>query len=91
MTHERNHQTGRRLDLSTRFDVAMRGVLGIGSDLNALDDAELAEYAKWIAFYKRIRNAVQNGVCHRLQRLEVGRLGAEKANRACTFPARSRV
>jgi len=70
VTHERNHQTGRRLELSTRFDVAMRGVLGIGSDLNALDDAELGEYAKWIAFYKRIRNVVQNGVCHRLQRLE---------------------
>ena len=70
VTHERNHQTGRRLELSTRFDVAMRGVLGIGSDLNALDDEELAEYAAWIAFYKRIRNAVQNGVCHRLQRLE---------------------
>jgi alpha-galactosidase len=70
VTHERNHQTGRRLELSTRFDVAMRGALGIGSDLNALDDAELAEYAKWIGFYKRIRNVVQNGVCHRLQRLE---------------------
>ncbi|MGH7292539.1 MAG: glycoside hydrolase family 36 protein, partial [Myxococcota bacterium] len=70
VTHERNHQTGRRLELSTRFDVAMRGVLGIGSDLSALDDAELAEYAKWIAFYKRIRPVVQNGVCHRLQRLE---------------------
>ncbi len=70
VTHERNHQTGRRLELSTRFDVAMRGVLGIGSDLNALDEAELAEYANWIAFYKRIRNVVQNGVCHRLQRLE---------------------
>ncbi|MEX2206000.1 MAG: alpha-galactosidase [Myxococcota bacterium] len=67
VTHERNHQTGRRLELSTRFDVAMRGVLGIGSDLNALDTLELAEYAKWIAFYKRIRNVVQNGVCHRLQ------------------------
>ena len=70
VTHERNHQTGRRLELSTRFDVAMRGALGIGSDLSALDDAELDEYAKWIAFYKRIRNTVQNGVCHRLQRLE---------------------
>ncbi len=68
VTHERNHQTGRRLELATRFDVAMRGVLGIGSDLAALDDAELAEYAKWIAFYKRIRHVVQGGVQHRLQR-----------------------
>jgi alpha-galactosidase len=67
VTHERNHQTGLRHALHTRFDVAMRGVLGIGSDLSALDEAELAEYAKWIAFYKRIRNVVQNGALHRLQ------------------------
>jgi alpha-galactosidase len=67
VTHERNHQTGLRHALSTRFDVAMRGVLGIGSDLSALDDAELAEYARWIAFYKRIRPVVQNGALYRLQ------------------------
>jgi alpha-galactosidase len=70
VTHERNHQTGQSHALSTRFDVAMRGVLGIGSDLSALDEAELGEYAKFIAFYKRIRATVQNGVCHRLQRVD---------------------
>ncbi len=66
VTHERNHQTGRRLPLGLRFDVAMRGVLGIGSDLGALDDAELADYARWIAFYKRIRHVVQQGDLYRL-------------------------
>ncbi len=66
VTHERNHQTGRRLPLGLRFDVAMRGVLGIGSDLGALDDAELADYARWIAFYKRIRPVVQHGELYRL-------------------------
>jgi alpha-galactosidase len=66
VTHERNHQTGRRLPLGLRFDVAMRGVLGIGSDLGALDDAELADYKRWIAFYKRIRHVVQQGDLYRL-------------------------
>ena len=70
VTHERNHQTGRTSLLSTRFDVAMRGALGIGSSLNQLDDQELAEYAAYIAFYKRIRPVVQGGDLYRLQRLE---------------------
>ena len=70
VTHEKNHQTGRVLDLATRFDVAMRGVLGIGSNLNALSEAELAEYASYIAFYKRFRHVVQNGDLYRLERLE---------------------
>ena len=70
VTHAQNHQTGRITPLSLRFDVAMRGALGIGSSLNQLDDAELAEYAKYIAFYKRIRHVVQEGRAYRLERLE---------------------
>ena len=70
VTHEHNHQTGRVLPLGLRFDVAMRGVLGIGSSLNELGEAELAEYARYIAFYKRIRHIVQEGVQYRLERLE---------------------
>jgi len=70
VTHAHNHQTGRISPLSIRFDVAMRGALGLGSSLNELDDAELAEYASYIAFYKRIRPVVQNGDLYRLQRLE---------------------
>ena len=69
VTHEKNHQTGRVLDLSTRFDVAMRGALGIGSDLNALSDDELKEYAGYIAFYKRFRHVVQDGDLYRLETL----------------------
>jgi alpha-galactosidase len=68
--HTHNHQTGRISPLSLRFDVAMRGALGIGSSLNELDDAELAEYASYIAFYKRIRHIVLEGDLYRLQRLE---------------------
>jgi alpha-galactosidase len=70
VTHTRNHQTGRILPLSLRFDVAMRGGLGIGSNLNELNEAELAEYARYIAFYKRLRHVVQGGQLYRLQRLE---------------------
>lgn len=70
VTHEKNHQTGRFHELSTRFDVAMRGALGIGASLNALDEAELKEYASYIAFYKRIRHIVQGGELYRLERLE---------------------
>lgn len=72
VTHERNHQTQRRLPPALRFHVAMRGALGIGSDLGELDEAELDEYARWIAFYKRIRPIVQHGDLYRLQRLERG-------------------
>ncbi|MAT95658.1 MAG: alpha-galactosidase [Anaerolineaceae bacterium] len=70
VTHEKNHQTGRFHELSTRFDVAMRGALGIGASLNALSDDELKEYASYIAFYKRIRHIVQGGDLYRLERLE---------------------
>jgi alpha-galactosidase len=70
VTHATNLQTGRVSSLGLRFDVSMRGGLGIGSNLNELDDAELAEYASYIAFYKRIRHIVQGGRLYRLQRLE---------------------
>ncbi len=70
VTHATNLQTGRVGPLSLRFDVSMRGGLGIGSNLNELDAAELAEYASYIAFYKRIRHVVQGGRLYRLQRLE---------------------
>ena len=70
VTHARNHQTGRISPLSLRFDVAMRGALGIGASLNELDETELTEYASYIAFYKRIRHIIQEGDLYRLQRLE---------------------
>lgn len=70
VTHAHNHQTGRITPLGLRFDVAMRGALGIGSSLNELTEAELQEYAGYIAFYKRIRPVVQEGHLYRLQRLE---------------------
>lgn len=70
VTHERSHITQRITSLGLRFDVAMRGALGIGSSLNELSEAELAEYASYIAFYKRIRPVIQHGTLYRLERLE---------------------
>lgn len=71
VTHETNHITQRTTSLALRFDVAMRGVMGIGSSLNLLSEAELQQYASFIAFYKRIRPVVQQGRLYRLQRAEV--------------------
>jgi alpha-galactosidase len=70
VTHEHSHITKRTTSLSLRFDVAMRGALGVGSSLNELNEAELAEYASYIAFYKRIRPVIQEGRLYRLERLE---------------------
>jgi alpha-galactosidase len=70
VTHEKNHITQRVTPLNLRFDVAMRGALGIGSSLNELSQAELAEYASFIQFYKMIRPVVQGGELYRLERLE---------------------
>jgi alpha-galactosidase len=70
VTHEHNHITRRVTSLELRFNVAMRGALGIGSSLNQLSEAELKDYARYIAFYKRIRPIIHNGVLYRLERLE---------------------
>jgi alpha-galactosidase len=67
VTSEVNHQTGRFSPLSLRFDVAMRGALGIGSNLTTATQDELAEYRRKIEFYKRIRPIVQDGDLYRLE------------------------
>ena len=75
VTHGDNHQTGRRSTLDFRFDVAMRGGLGIGSTIDRLDVKELAAYRAKISFYKKIRAVVQNGDLYRLLPLDT-RTGA---------------
>jgi alpha-galactosidase len=66
VTHERNHQTGRVIPLDVRFDVAMRGVLGIGTNIDTLSPEELEVYQRKIAFYKKIRPVAQHGRLVRL-------------------------
>ena len=62
-----NHQTGRRLPLKFRFDVAESGRLGVEmkpSDFNA-DETRFAQQA--IADYKRLRPIIQLGDPYRLR------------------------
>ena len=66
VTHATNHQTARLSSLDLRFDVAMRGALGIGSALNTLPADELEVYRRKIAFYKIIRPVMQEGDLYRL-------------------------
>ncbi|MFF0307290.1 alpha-galactosidase [Streptosporangium sp. NPDC004379] len=66
VTDSPNPLTGRLVPLRFRFHVAMAGVLGLGGDLSAWDEAELAEAAELVAEYKRIRPVVQHGALHRL-------------------------
>jgi alpha-galactosidase len=67
VTDSPNRVTGRRTPLAFRFHVAMTGVLGLGGDLTAWTEAELAEAAGLVALYKRIRPLVQHGRQYRLR------------------------
>ncbi|MFI9552823.1 alpha-galactosidase [Nonomuraea endophytica] len=67
VTDELNPITRRRIPLRFRFHVAMAGVLGLGGDLIAWSAEDLAEAARLVADYKRIRPVVQHGALHRLR------------------------
>jgi alpha-galactosidase len=56
----------RSTPLQYRFLVAMQGALGIGTDLNRWSDADFALAARMIAYYKAIRQTVQEGDLYRL-------------------------
>lgn len=66
VTNEVNPLTRRIASLDLRFDVAMRGALGIGSALNRLTTEEMEGYRRKIAFYKKIRPVTQEGDLYRL-------------------------
>ncbi len=56
----------RAIPLKFRFLVAMNGALGIGGDLNRWTDQDNALATKLTAYYKQIRNTVQQGELYRL-------------------------
>jgi len=62
----------RFIPLQFRFLVAMQGALGVGSNLNKMPEAELAESAQLVNFYKGIRDTVQTGGLYRLASPEAG-------------------
>lgn len=66
VTDTPNPLTGRELPLRFRFHVAMTGVLGIGGDLTAWSQEELAQAADLVARYKQVRPVVQRGRLYRL-------------------------
>ncbi len=61
-----NHQTGRRLPLKFRFDVAMSGRLGMEIQPKNMNEQELEFSKRAIEAYKRIRPVVQFGEQYRL-------------------------
>ena len=56
----------RVIPLPFRFDVAMTGALGVGSNITKWDAQESAVATRRIAFYKTIRSTVQTGALYRL-------------------------
>lgn len=63
---DKNHQTGRRLPLKFRFDVAMSGRLGMEIQPKDMSDVDKAFAQRAIAAYKTIRPIVQLGDLYRL-------------------------
>ena len=63
---DKNHQTGRRIPLKFRFDVAMSGRLGMKIQPKDMNDVDKAFSKRAIAAYKDIRPVVQFGDLYRL-------------------------
>ncbi|NEA58172.1 alpha-galactosidase [Streptomyces sp. SID13666] len=68
-----NHRAS---SLRFRFVSAMAGVLGVGGDLTAWSEEELAEAKDWVELYKAIRPVVQYGDLYRLRAPGGGGLSA---------------
>ena len=63
---DKNHQTGRRIPLKFRFDVAMSGRLGMEIQPKDMNGVDKAFSKRAIAAYKDIRPVVQFGDLYRL-------------------------
>jgi alpha-galactosidase len=61
-----NHQTLRKTDIESRFNVAAFGVLGYEMDLSALGSQEKQVVKEQIAWYKKYRALLQYGRFYRL-------------------------
>jgi alpha-galactosidase len=65
-----NHQTLRRSDIESRFNVAAFGVFGYEMDLTALSSQQKAIVKAQIEFYKKHRSLLQFGRFYRLEEPE---------------------
>lgn len=61
-----------------RFNIAMQGSLGIGTNLTKCTEEELEKSKENIALYKKIRNTVQFGYKYRLMNLDDDELNANQ-------------
>lgn len=61
-----DNDSGRLAPLRYRFHVAMQGTLGIGGNLLAWSEADLAEARELVALYKSVRPTIQHGQLYRL-------------------------
>jgi alpha-galactosidase len=69
---------GRSTPLEYRFLVAMMGALGVGNNLNKWTGDDFALATKMIAYYKQIRQTVQQGKLYRLFSPREGELTANQ-------------
>jgi alpha-galactosidase len=69
---------GRSTPLEYRFLVAMMGSLGIGNNLNKWTGDDFALATKMVAYYKQIRQTVQQGKLYRLFSPREGELTANQ-------------
>jgi alpha-galactosidase len=69
---------GRSTPLKFRFLVAMQGALGIGSNLNHWSDEDFALATRMVAYYKSVRETVQEGDLYRLFSPREGNLTANE-------------
>ena len=58
------HATGRSQSLAFRAAVALPGHFGVELDPRSLNEAERAELAEWIGFYKTQRDLLHSGTVH---------------------------
>ncbi|MBB5778968.1 alpha-galactosidase [Nonomuraea jabiensis] len=68
-----SHTTGRRHDLAFRAITSLFAHFGLELDLTALDDAETASLASWIALYKHYRELLHSGTLVRDEHPSTGR------------------
>lgn len=69
---------GRSVPLQFRFLAAMQGSLGIGANLNHWTPDDITVAKQMIAYYKSIREIVQNGLLYRLASPAQGNLSANQ-------------
>ena len=75
------NMNGRVTPLRYRFLTAMQGSLGIGVNLSHWSEADNKLAAEMIAYYKRVRPSVQEGLLYRLRLARRGRRGGQRVRR----------